>query len=99
MEKFQLILIIYEGTSFTDKQSEQKLEKIAKEDWIDGWSWFLVIQRWFINVNHPAKFELKWAKGSNTSFAKISDRAETCIGSCAQIMIFGAWVGMEMLKI
>ena len=42
MEKFHLILIIYEGTSLTDKQLEHKLEKIAKEDWIDGLSLFLV---------------------------------------------------------
>ena len=42
LEKFQLILIIYEGTSFTDKQSKQKLRKIAVGEWTDELRWFLV---------------------------------------------------------
>ena len=39
LEKFQFILIIYEGTSFTDKQSEQKLDGIFGRNWLDEMMW------------------------------------------------------------
>ena len=42
MEKFQLKLIIYDGTSFTEMQSGQKLEKIMEKDWFGELSLFLV---------------------------------------------------------
>jgi hypothetical protein len=35
LEKFQLILIMYEGPSFTEMQSRQKLGKISVEEWLD----------------------------------------------------------------
>ena len=97
LEKFQLILIIYEGTSFTDKQSERKLEKIAQENWIDGLSSFLVSRgdlSMFITLPNLS------SNGPRVQTLPLQKfQIETCIGSCAQTMVFGAWVGMEMVKI
>ena len=45
LNKFQIILIIYDGTSFTEIQSEQKLEKIIEKDWLAEMSWFLGYSR------------------------------------------------------
>ena len=90
MEKFHPIWKLYEGTSFTKWQSGQKLWKIAQgARMIRLSSSFVSMGDLSILITLP-NFSSK-KLGLKHFLCKISEKAETCIGSCAKFLICGTW--------
>ena len=85
--KFHSIWTLYEGTSFTKLQSGQKLRKNAQGDRMKGLSSSLVSMGYLSMFSIGTQLEL----GIKHFLCKISEKAETCIGSCAKIFNLGTW--------
>ena len=57
------------------------------------------IQGWFVNVNHPPKFQLKWIKETSTSFANRNSGQNLQRDIVLKIWIGELGILMEMMKI